>query len=405
MFGLLAVVIVVAFAARVAYVALQSASPIVVGNFVSGDAIYYLELGRNIAAGNGMSIDGSPTAFVGPGYPVFLGLLLKLGLDPLGVGIVQAGLGATTAGLIAVLAAEFATPQSKRTWAAVAGGSAAAYPHLVFWTGYVLTETVFVFLVVACLVSTLMAIRRESLPAALIAGAIGAAAALTRPAFLGVIVSGGVWWLIREGAAGRGARLLLPVVFGVAAAIPIAAWTVRNFVDLGAPIVTSTEGGNVFYQGNSRNSTGGSTGYVDQRDYTPIIFPPGMSEVEKDAEYLRAAVRDVRADPIGTIARWPAKLWNMWRPTYEGASVRNGLVTVGTYVPVLVLGGLGAGLLARKGFRQSAVLPALFLLLWAVEHMVVTAMIRFRLPAEAVLLATLPAGLEGFRTMWSRRPK
>lgn len=401
----LGLIAVVALGVRLAYVALQSAFSFIDASFIAGDSVLYLELGRSIAAGQGMSLGGSPTAYVGPGYPVFVAAAMKVGLDPLGIGLVQAVLGAGTAVFVALAARELAAPQQRTSWTVIAGLAAATYPHLVFWTGYVLTETLFVFLVTASLVALLLAVRRESLTLAALAGVSAAAASLTRPPFLAIAVVIAAWWILLVLRQSSARRAILPLLFIIAAAVPLAAWTVRNAALLDTPIVTTTESGHVFYQGNSRTSNGGSRGYVDQRDFRPLDLPPGMTEVESDAAYLHAALEDIRADPLGRLALWPAKAWNMWRPTYEGASLRNGLVTLVTYVPVLILGLIGAVQLARRDILGTSAVPLATLLVWVFIHLVVTGMIRFRLPAEAVLLMTLPAGIETVRNLrtWLRR--
>lgn len=40
----------------------------------AGDSAYYLEVARSIAAGQGHSLSGVPTAFRAPAYPVFLAM-------------------------------------------------------------------------------------------------------------------------------------------------------------------------------------------------------------------------------------------------------------------------------------------------------------------------------------------
>lgn len=394
---LLGVAALLALVVRVAYVVVQTRFELFSVSFVAADSSLYLDIASGLAAGQGLTIAGQPTAYVGPGYPLFLAALLRLGLDPLGVGLVQCVLGAATAVLAGLSARRLARTMglsagAARAAAALGAFGTALYPHLIFWTGYLVTETLFVFLVAASLLATLIAIERHSVPVATSAGALAAAAGLTRAPYLAVAVAIVMWLLWR----GRTASFAVPVAFAfaIACALPLAAWTIRNESALGAPVVTSTESGYVFWQGNSRGASGGSRGYVDANDFVPIEPPVGLDEAARDRYFLDRALQDVAADPFATIARWPAKIVNMWRPTYADSSLRNGLITLVSYPPVLVFGLAGTALLVRRARNRGvAIIPVLFLVTWFTAHVLVTGMIRFRLAAELVLLETAPLAI------------
>lgn len=390
----LLLVALVALAVRVGFVLVQSSLHLFDVLFVAADSRLYLAMADGIRAGQGLLLHGRPTAYVGPVYPLFLAALRALGADANAIGLVQCAVGAATAGLTGMLAAELAEaaglPSPRRRVALlVAGLAVALYPHLVFWTGYVLTETLFVLLVMVSVYVFVRAVRGGGTAYAAIAGSSAALAALTRPPYLAVALVLLAWWaLVSRPRGGRAA-----VVLAVALGLPLAVWAARNAVELGAPVVTTTESGYVFYQGNSPGATGGTRGYVDDKDFVRLPIPPGLTEVDVDSMYLRAALASIRDDPVATVARWPAKIWNMWRPTYEGSSPRNSAITMLTYVPALLLGVAGAALLARGDARGAGAVPALFLLCWFAVHVAATGMIRFRLPAEAVLIVASPFAL------------
>jgi 4-amino-4-deoxy-L-arabinose transferase-like glycosyltransferase len=383
-------------------VLVQSTYEIFDAPFVAADSVLYLELGRSISDGSGMRTDEGPTAFVGPAYPLFLAALLRVGSDTLQIGLVQAVIGAATAAVVALVARELAgasrygtTTRTAAMWAS--GVAAAVYPHVVLWTGYVLTETLFLFLAAAAVYAALRASRAGSSRAALLAGTLGAGAALTRPAFLAPALLVAVWlaWSARE------RRWVLAGLFAVGLAVPLSLWAARNAVEMGRPIVTATQAGGAMYLGNARGGTGGSRGYADSLDAPPLDLPAGLNEVERDDAHMRRALDDIAADPLGTIGRWPAKLWNMWRPTYEGASFRNGAASLASYLPLLVLGLAGAVVLASRSRIVS--LPAILVATWAIAHMVIVGLIRYRVPGELFLLMAFPFGVErAWRWMRSR---
>lgn len=398
---------------RVAYVLLQARFDLFVLSFAGGDAQFYLEIARNIADGNGMSASGRPTAFVGPGYPIFLAALLRLGADTETVGVVHAILGGATAILAGLttleLARSVAVPARAR-WPLALSSAAlvAVYPHFIFWTGYILTETLFVALVAAALYAIVRAHRTVSPRWAVTAGLTAGTASLTRSPFLAVsLVIALCWWWqsSRQPGAARAGRSLVAGLFLLAALVPIGVWTARNVVTMGAPIITSTESGFVLYQGNSPGATGGSRGYVDDKDFSlPPGPPPPGGEVARDRFFLGHALAHILSDPMATVARWPAKVVNMWRPTYEDASTRNLLITLISYLPVIVAGAIGAGvLLARGGIRSAAAIPAVVLATWFAIHVAVTGMIRFRLTAELVLIEATPFAIFALVQVLRRR--
>lgn len=394
-----------ALVVRIAYVVVQTRAQLFDAVFVAGDSVFYLRLARAIASGAGMSLEGGkPTAYVGPGYPLFLVPFVSVGADPLAVGLVQALLGTicvVAGALTAWLLAQRYCPERSTAVLLIAGVLGALYPHLVFWTGYLLTETLFVTLLSVGLLLLVFAWQRGHVGAGAAAGLAFGLAAITRPPALAMLLGLAGWWSV---AALRRTRRWAPIaLFLIAASVPVLAWGTRNFVDLGAFIVTSSESGEVFFQGNSRSSTGGSRGYVDALDYTPLDLPRNMSETERDRIYFERALADMRADPLRVVARWPSKLGNMWRPTYEGASARNVLITLVSYPPVLVFGLIGALWLARRDLFGAAAVPLMLLLGWMLLHVLVTGMIRFRLAGEHVLIIAAPFGLLAVWSVVRRR--
>ena len=390
---------------RVAFVMLQTRFAIFDVAFVATDSQLYLALADALRSGAGFSIDGHATAFVGPAYPIVLAGLRAAGLDTLGIGMAQSLLGALTASFAAATAAYLpAIPGSRlsRRWMVLGAGAVCAiYPHLVFWTGYVLTETLFVFLVAGSLLLLFRSAIDGRVGGALASGLLAAAATLTRSPFLGVAALL-VGWLGYAAFRGR-VRPGVAIFFAVGLALPILGWTARNAIELGAPVITTTHSGWVFYQANSAGSTGGSGGYLGVGDFRPLEAPTDLDEVRRDSFYLARTLQDIRADPVEFIARTGPKVWNMWRPTYEGASLRNGALTLGTYIPVLVLGFLGAVALARTAALPIGAIPLLILAAWFVLHAVVGGLIRYRLPAELVLSIAAPFGAATLLGIWRPR--
>ena len=359
--------------------------------FFAADSQLYTDLTESLVRGQGFTVHGRPTAFVTPGYPLFLAALYSVNLtSPLSVGLVQSVLGGAMCVLLARIAGKV-WGEGAALWAGLLG---AVYPHFIFWTGYLLTETLFVFFVVASLLALVWLPVRPSVFRAAGCGLLLGLAALVRPVILGCALIVPFWlvWAVRTSLP---RRLLLAAVAVCAVAIPLAPWAFRNAVVLAAPVFTSTESGGIFYQGNSPGATGGSRGYVDALDYTPLAVPPGLSEVEANRYHWRRALEFLAGHP-GAIPRlFVQKLVNMWRPTYTGASWRNVVILGGSYLFLMVFGLIGI----VRGLRDRLRSPSIFVLLlfivtFVVQHGLVTGMIRFRLPVEAAIVVFAALGLD-----------
>ncbi len=335
---------------RMLFVWIQGSFHIFDMYFVASDSRLYEALAHNLLSGSGYVLDGKPTAVVTPGYPIFLAVLHWLGIEtPLGVGFIQSLVGAATCVLVAIVGHYVGGARA----AVVAGLLSAFYVHLIFWTGYVLTDTFFVFLVVASLAALLK--WQEDVKSRFRAGLAGVLlglGSLTRPHLIGFAVLGFTWVVItaqrRRAAAVFSGLFLLLAVAGV-----LAPWTVRNYQLFGVPIVGSTLAGEVLYQGNSFGATGGTGGYLDTRDFHRLELPPGLSEVEVNRSYSRAAWQFMLHQPERLPRLALTKFVNMWRPTYGGASARNLLIFGGAYLLVVAFGLVGIARLWRSGLGRG----------------------------------------------------
>jgi len=379
----LVAIFLLSLALRLLFVWVQETYHIFDIYFFAGDSVLYEGLARSLLAGEGYSFKGHPTAVVTPGYPFFLAAVHMLGADsPMSVGIVQCVVGAITCLLIAVIG----NAVGGRLAGLTAGVLAATYVHFVWWTGYILTETLFVFFVVSAVV-TLLQWQEDvsSIPRAFAAGLLLGLGALTRPHMVGFGVLACILIVVsargqRRRAAASAACLVL------ALALVLTPWAIRNYVVFGVPIVGSTLSGAVLYQGNSPGATGGTDGYLDARDFRPLNVPPTLGEVETDRAYSRAAWQFIRDEPWSLPGLAVRKFVNMWRPTYGGASFRNILLFGGSYLLVVVLALFGILRSLKAGPGKPERILLLGLAFFVGLHLIVPGMIRYRLPAEPFLI-------------------
>lgn len=285
-----------------------------------------------------------------PLYPLFLKLV---GSDPFTIGLVQCAIGAVTCVLVALIG-ERVYSARVGWWAGVL---AALNLHLIWWTGYVLTETLFTFWVVASLWALVWWLKMPTLTRMLVAALCGVGGVLTRGHWLLFVLLVTVLW--------RGQTILMLSACLVALMLSAHA--------LHAPLFTSMSG-ELLYQGNSDGATGGTGGYVDAKDFTRL--PENTS-----AAYRSAALTFMRQHPGRVLALMPRKFWNQWRPTYAGASVKNWLLFGGSYLLLLSFALVGL----YHGWQAGHGLLLLALLFFVGFHLILPGMIRYRVPAEPIV--------------------
>lgn len=169
-----------------------------------------------------------PDAVRSPGYPLFLWAIWSDNLRFMlwRARFVQAILDVGTV-LLVFLLGRRVLPYG---WAVLAALLTAVSPHLISATTYLLTETLFTFLMLLALWLVVLAARRAWI--APLAGAVLAAAALTRPTlqFVPLFVAALLLWVLgwRKGWRTAGALLLGFILLWTP-------WTLRNIMATGQP--------------------------------------------------------------------------------------------------------------------------------------------------------------------------
>jgi 4-amino-4-deoxy-L-arabinose transferase-like glycosyltransferase len=246
-----------------------------------GDEIDYHEIAVSLSAGEGFEVSGYPVTRRPPLYPVVLAAVYKaIGPHAFVGRIVQVLLGV----LVVFLTFRVARRYFDETVALVAGGIAALNPFLIAMSGYLLTENLYVVLLLAALlVFPTPAHLNGPLRKVLLTAAVLAATALTRPAGLVLAVwmlgtglllgAGSLWGRTRNGlaAAALFCVILLP-------------WCLRNYSVLGGWVGLTSHGGITFYQGNNQK-------VVDIPHYrggvTPLAGLPHADEIARMGELER----------------------------------------------------------------------------------------------------------------------
>lgn len=200
--------------------------------FEAGDSYDYAQIASNLLSGNGFAIfPESPTVFRPPGYPLLIaGVYALFGTSPTNVLFVQAGLLAYATWLVFLLGRRLLGETSAALGAALAG----SYPHLSFYAGTFLAESLAYFLLALSLLLASLLNQRRAGALTLLTGAVLGALALTVSRFaflpLGVLV---VLAIQRMPLRRLVANALVLMIGYVAFLSP---WMVRNAIVFGVPV-------------------------------------------------------------------------------------------------------------------------------------------------------------------------
>lgn len=211
----------------------------VIDSPVRADARLYYLYGYNLKQHNTFSpsLPGEevrPDAFVAPVYPAFISLFLVS--PPTDRMLVNIGLFQAMLGTVTVFFTYLLFQALGNRWMGFAAATLTAIsPHLVSLTVYMLTETLFTFLMLAGLLGLTYAFTRDKAILAILSGALLGMAALTRstleyfPIFILLIGSA----LAFFGRCNR-EQLTRIIQFSGIAVLVIAIWKIRNFLVVGS---------------------------------------------------------------------------------------------------------------------------------------------------------------------------
>ncbi len=283
----------------------------------------YTLITQSLVSGRGLVDEFGYRATYMPGYPLFLLIFYLLPGWPFWVRLAQALVGAAAAPLAALLAWMWIRLVADRVregfgridkdWVAVLTGLAVAFdPFGIFFTGLLLTETLFAFMLVTTwlLILPMSNMRIKVTPRQSFAvGFMLLGCVLLRPsAFILVPLTASVVAVFRRfdrGSMIAAVTMILVVVIGL---LP---WAYRNHRTIGQWCWLTTRGGISLYDGLQPGATGAS----DLAHTKELPEVKNLSETAWDAYFRQVALDTARQDP-GTVLRLAvvklARTWSPW---------------------------------------------------------------------------------------------
>ena len=366
----------------------------------------YETIAKNLIAGQGyqgsgfiIGLTAEQKAARPPVYPIFLALCyLIFGQSLLYVQIIQALLSVLSVLLIYLIGRKVFDEQT----GLVAGAISAFYPFLIFLTGTVVTETVFIlfFLVFIYLlvqlwpangIAGLQTSRPEPGPNpvnqaqgsrntwkwAILVGIANGLAILTRSSFILFFVLLAPFGLIKK-------QSRLSYCLLVAATLTmLCPWVIRNYAVFNRVIFTSTQYGLALYEANSPRATG-------RPDIDNLRFPPeiiNLPEAEREDAIKKMALQWIKENP-GKFARLALlKFCYFWNPLPNCADYRSLkyiLISIFSYGTVLILA-FWQIIRMRKSWGRIGIF-LLVILYFSLIHLVYVSSVRYRAPVDALLI-------------------
>ncbi len=369
------------------------------------DSHGYWHLARQIVHGQPYQYGGPElSVFRAPVYPLVLaGLFFMIGDDPpvLWGRLVGAVGGTLAVAGLALLAGRLFDQRAAR----IAAWMAACYPGAIGMSVFILSEAVFVPLMVlqlSCWAAAWQATtRRATVRWALLAGIATGLATLARPSwmlFMPMAVAAAILF-----SRARLRHLAIGTLMVTAMCLVMCPWWVRNYRVTGTWVPTTLQLGASLYDGLNPRANGASNMWFARPFYKSLADADARQqrpsrenfEVRLDRRLRDAAIAWAESHPNAVIrlaVRKFARIWSPWPHATELQSWPIRLVIAVGYVPLLVCGVLGTVVYARRGWPYLlCALPAVY---FTMLHVIFVGSIRYRQPAM-VMAIVLAAGYVG----------
>lgn len=379
-FWVAAAVFVAALVLRVAFLAMSEA------NVTEGDPKFYLEIAENLRAGEGYR-EGHLLAYRPPAFPAFIaGVQSLFGEELLRLRLAQSVLGA----LLCVLILALGWRLGGLRVGVLAAGFAACYPPLVRISSEILSENLFLCLLLGALYCLLRSRDGHRLPWQLGAGVLFGLAALTREVGLVVLLATLIWQVLERRSLSAGLANWAMVL--ITCLLVVSPWTVRNYQQFERLVPVSTNGGINFYMGNNPQATGEFRWAIAPGARWNQPSPKGALELEAGRLGFEAGLEFIESEPLRFVSLSLKRAWIMLGPAYAVEAGQSApeliyrLVWFAMYCALFAFGLVGALFLLASPYRNPCLLLYLAVLALMAPHVITVANPRYQLPIVPLLV-------------------
>ena len=341
-------------------------------------------LANSLLAGEGLGspfgVPTGPTAFIAPGYPLFVAGIFRLfGSDSftsaLVILLLQVAVNLVTIAIVMHVARSLF---DQRT--AIIAGFIWACSIPVVWIPTIFWDTSIATCLLMGLIALALHFRGRMTPRLWCGlGLYCAIVGLINPAMLLILAAIGIWMIWQQRPRSLGGPLLAVVVFAVA----FSPWPIRNALVFHAFIPLRTTVGFEMWMGNRP----GAKGFLDESLF-PTFNPQELSDYKSMGEIAytnhksQLAKEFILAHPATFIRLTTVRIARYWL----GRGSQGGSIFFTLHATTTSFFGLmGLGMLIRRRSYAVASLFALPLLLFPIPYYITHAEIRYRLELDALL--------------------
>lgn len=345
---------------------------------------------------------GKASAHRLPMYPVLLAPWC-MGEKPIWLGIATIHLAAAAATVI--MTWRLAEVCGGRKYAALAALLVAVDPLLLQQSKLIMTETVFTAVFVGLVLSWMKQCEGpDNWARRWKTSGLLALAALIRP------IAWAYWiGVMLLGSTGRRREWAWTMAMALTLASP---WAGRNYLQFGAPILTTTHGGYTLWLGQNpefyrEEVVVGAKQWPDEsfQRWTQenLRQTAGMTEVERDVVYRSMAWQWMRENPGSAVRSIIYHVWSLWRPNPRIGSEKVRWLCGVYYITLYLLAFIG--LCQSTTWRVPNTAIPIALLVWTAVHAVYWSNIRMRAPLIPLLAVLAAIGIQRLLEQigWRRR--
>ncbi len=368
----------------------------------TNDQLSYHNLGLRLIAGHGFTFGeawwpltrpNEPTAHWSFLYSLYVAAAYQLfGPNPLVARLIQV----VVVGVLQPYLAYLIGRRLFGEWVGVAAaGLTAVYFYFIYYGATLMTEPFYITVILASLyVTILLAEEKRGLRWGVLLGLLLGLTVLLRQLYM-LFVPFQLLWLLWAGWKGHG-RIpwAQTIAAGLVIVVMVLPFTYYNYTRFGRFVLLNTNAGYAFYLGN--HPVYGTRFIPILDDYRPLIpqdVPINeLDEAALDQEFLQRGIGFVTADPgryvLLSLSRIPV-YFTFW-PTADSGLLSN-VARMGSFGLLLPFMAYGLFLALRRQWgwsllAQPVFLLILFCLIYTAVHLLTWALIRYRLPVDAVLL-------------------
>ncbi|MBN1384083.1 MAG: glycosyltransferase family 39 protein [Elusimicrobia bacterium] len=316
-----------------------------------------------------------------PGYVMFLTAIFLFGKSILAVRLLQVILGSLTCLIIYFIAKKiFSNPVGR-----ISAVLLCFYPYLIAYTGDVLCETFYTFLISLSILFIITSAEKPTTKNLILAGLVCGITSLTKATILPFffIACFWIWW--------RTKHIKNAFILGIFTLVAISPWTLRNYLYMKKFILISHGYGTLWTSNNDEAMILEKIGEKDRPapdkwNWAPDRFSKYLKLPRAEAEkiFKQEATEWIKNNPDKFMWLVKRRFIHFWRlypmMAYKWQKIA-AMFTSGLYIPLCFIGII----LSIKNFRETSLLISLFII-YTMVHLPFAVVLRYRVPIDAYII-------------------